>query len=116
MIENDSEKDSQQRERATYRWYRGTRVKVRSVLEDFALIEFTDGSTYPVPVGSLTVELAALQPGNRYRVGNHQPQNIYDGDVYIGVMFSAPAAARVVDALNAAERAAAAEKWNRDAL
>lgn len=47
----------------------------------------------------------------RYRVGNHQPQNIYDGNAYIGVMFSPDHAARVVAALNAAEGRAAGEKW-----
>lgn len=35
-----------------------------------------------------------------YRVGNHQPQNIYCGDTYIGVMFDPAHAARVVDVLN----------------
>lgn len=54
-------------------------------------------------------EKQADQP--RYRVGNHQPQNIYDRDRYIGVMFDAPNAARVVAALNTAERVFAAEKW-----
>lgn len=48
----------------------------------------------------------------RYRVGRHQPQNIYDRDRYIGVMFDAPYAARVVAALNNAERVFAAEKWS----
>jgi hypothetical protein len=36
----------------------------------------------------------------QYRVGNHQPQNIYRGDRYIGVMFSAIDAAAVVAHLN----------------
>lgn len=35
-----------------------------------------------------------------YRVGNHQPQNVYRGDQYIGVMFSPIDAAAVVNALN----------------
>ena len=35
-----------------------------------------------------------------YRVGNHQPQNVYRGDQYIGVMFSAEDAASVVQMLN----------------
>ena len=35
-----------------------------------------------------------------YRVGNHQPQNIYRGDQYIGVMFSPIDAAAVVIHLN----------------
>jgi hypothetical protein len=36
-----------------------------------------------------------------YRTGNHRPQNIYRGDAYIGVMFTAEDAALVVEALNA---------------
>jgi hypothetical protein len=93
MIKNDFETAIEQA-RGTH-WYRGN----------------------PVTVGALS-KTPPVAPGEapRYRVGNHQPQNIYDGDKYIGVMFSAPHAARVVDALNASERAAAAEKWNRDAL
>lgn len=47
----------------------------------------------------------------RYRVGRHQPQNIYEGDAYIGVMFSPEHAARVVEALNRTDRLLAAEKW-----
>lgn len=47
----------------------------------------------------------------RYRVGNHQPQNIYDRDRYIGVMFTPEDAGRVVTALNTGERTLAAEKW-----
>jgi hypothetical protein len=35
-----------------------------------------------------------------YRVGNHQPQNIYRDDQYIGVMFSPIDAAAVVRHLN----------------
>lgn len=35
-----------------------------------------------------------------YRVGNHQPQNIYRDDRYIGVMFDPETAAEVVAALN----------------
>jgi hypothetical protein len=35
-----------------------------------------------------------------YRTGNHQPQNVYRGDQYIGVMFTAEDAAEVVAALN----------------
>lgn len=35
-----------------------------------------------------------------YRVGNHQPQNIYRGDQYIGVMFSPIDAAVAVRHLN----------------
>lgn len=35
-----------------------------------------------------------------YRVGNHQPQNVYRDDQYIGVMFTAEDAALVVEALN----------------
>ena len=35
-----------------------------------------------------------------YRVGNHQPQNVYRGDTYIGVMFSPIDAAAVVRHLN----------------
>lgn len=35
-----------------------------------------------------------------YRVGNHQPRNVYRGDTYIGVMFDPADAAAVVDALN----------------
>lgn len=37
----------------------------------------------------------------QYRVGRHQPQNIYRGEQYIGVMFSAVDAAAVVRHLNA---------------
>jgi hypothetical protein len=44
-----------------------------------------------------------------YRVGNHQPQNVYRNNQYIGVMFSAENAALVVDALNATERAKAVD-------
>ena len=39
-----------------------------------------------------------------YRVGNHQPQNVYRDDAYIGVMFTAEDAALVVEALNEVER------------
>jgi hypothetical protein len=35
-----------------------------------------------------------------YRVGNHQPQNLYRGDQYIGVMFNPIDAAAVVRHLN----------------
>jgi hypothetical protein len=38
-----------------------------------------------------------------YRVGNHQPQNLYRDDQYIGVMFTAEDAALVVEALNGRE-------------
>jgi hypothetical protein len=38
-----------------------------------------------------------------YRVGNHQPQNVYRDDAYIGVMFTAEDAALVVEALNERE-------------
>jgi hypothetical protein len=38
-----------------------------------------------------------------YRVGNHQPQNLYRDDTYIGVMFTAEDAALVVEALNERE-------------
>lgn len=38
-----------------------------------------------------------------YRVGNHQPQNIYRGEQYIGVMFSPIDAAAVVRYLNRIE-------------
>jgi hypothetical protein len=37
-----------------------------------------------------------------YRVGHHQPQNVYRDDQYIGVMFTAEDAALVVEALNGA--------------
>jgi hypothetical protein len=37
-----------------------------------------------------------------YRVGHHQPQNVYRDDAYIGVMFTAEDAALVVEALNGA--------------
>lgn len=43
----------------------------------------------------------------RYRVGNHQPQNLYRDDTYIGVMFSPVDAAIVVAHLNAGLRDAA---------
>jgi hypothetical protein len=39
-----------------------------------------------------------------YRVGNHQPQNVYRGDQYIGVMFTPEDAALAVEALNALPR------------
>lgn len=35
-----------------------------------------------------------------YRVGRHQPQNVYRDDQYIGVMFTAEDAQLVVEALN----------------
>lgn len=35
-----------------------------------------------------------------YRVGNHQPQNVYRDQEYIGVMFTAEDAALAVEALN----------------
>jgi hypothetical protein len=35
-----------------------------------------------------------------YRVGNHQPQNLYRDDTYIGVMFDPQTAAEVVAAMN----------------
>jgi hypothetical protein len=38
-----------------------------------------------------------------YRVGNHQPQNLYRDDQYIGVMFSPIDAAAVVEHLNRIE-------------
>lgn len=41
-----------------------------------------------------------------YRVGNHQPQNIYRNNTYIGVMFSADDAQIVVEALNDADHRA----------
>lgn len=34
-----------------------------------------------------------------YRTGNHQPQNLYRGDAYIGVMFDPADTALIVDAL-----------------
>jgi hypothetical protein len=36
-----------------------------------------------------------------YRVGRHQPQNLYRDDQHIGVMFTVEDAARVAEALNA---------------
>jgi hypothetical protein len=38
-----------------------------------------------------------------FRTGNHQPQNVYRDDQYIGVMFTAEDAALVVEALNDTE-------------
>lgn len=35
-----------------------------------------------------------------YRVGTHQPQNLYRGDTYIGVMFDPADAALIVQVLN----------------
>lgn len=35
-----------------------------------------------------------------YRVGNHQPQNVYRDDAYIGVMFTAEDAALIVETMN----------------
>lgn len=46
-------------------------------------------------------------PEGTYRVGNHQPQNVYRGEQYIGVMFTAEDALWVVWALNAWH------EWNR---
>lgn len=40
-----------------------------------------------------------------YRVGHQQPQNIYRGDEYIGVMFSSVDADLIVRTLNGAEPA-----------
>lgn len=37
-----------------------------------------------------------------YRQGNHQPRNVYRGEQYIGVMFTAEDAALAVEALNGA--------------
>lgn len=39
---------------------------------------------------------------SEYRVGNHQPQNVYRDEQYIGVMFSPEDAALVISALNQA--------------
>lgn len=39
-----------------------------------------------------------------YRVGRHQPRNVYRGEEYIGVMFSPEDAAAVVEAMNGAAR------------
>ena len=39
-----------------------------------------------------------------YRVGNHQPQNIYRDDQYIGVMFDPETAAEIVAAMNERDR------------
>lgn len=44
-----------------------------------------------------------------YRVGRHQPQNVYRGEKYIGVMFSPEDAAAVVRCLNLATQTAAPE-------
>lgn len=41
----------------------------------------------------------------QYRVGNHQPQNLYRGDAYIGVMFSPVDSALFVALGNAADLA-----------
>jgi hypothetical protein len=46
------------------------------------------------------VLLAPVRLSGLYRVGNHQPQNVYRGDQYIGVMFSAEDAASAVRMLN----------------
>jgi len=109
MIENDVYKMPDQL-RGTTRWYRGMKATVMSVDDGFALLLYGDGSSASVPVGSLLSE--PQPPVPRYRVGNHQAQNIYLGGKYIGVMFDPAMAARVVDALNAADRAVAAERWN----
>jgi hypothetical protein len=37
---------------------------------------------------------------NLYRVGHHQPQNLYRGDEYIGVLFDPADTARIANALN----------------
>jgi len=47
----------------------------------------------------------------RYRVGHHQPRNVYDGDRYIGVFFEEQNAARAVAALNEQEDRIRAERW-----
>lgn len=36
----------------------------------------------------------------KYRVGSHQPQNLYRGNQYIGVMFDPADAAMIADLLN----------------
>jgi hypothetical protein len=61
--------------------------------------------------------MPADQP--RYRVGGKCRRNIYDNtrqgeDSHIGVMFDPDNGPRVVDALNEAERRAAAERWGSD--
>lgn len=43
---------------------------------------------------------------SEYRVGNHQPQNVYRDNAYIGVMFSAEDAAEVVRRMNESDRLA----------
>lgn len=50
-----------------------------------------------------------------YRVGNHQPQNLYRGDEYIGVMFDPADAALVRDVLNRVEPEAVGPEMFRDA-
>lgn len=108
MIENEV-KTSPDQLRGTTRWYRGMQATVLSVDDGYALLLYKDGSSGSVHVGTLMSE---PQPtAFRYRVGNHQPQNIYDGEKYIGVMFDPAVAARVVYALNAQERGVLTENW-----
>jgi hypothetical protein len=75
------------------------------------MTKIENGSRAEVPEGALLAEPPAPQP--RYRVGHHQAQNLYDRDVYIGVMFSPRYAALVVGSLNEAERRVDAEQWSR---
>jgi hypothetical protein len=108
MIENDVQTPAHQAS-GTTRWYRGQKVTILSVADDFATLLYEDGSMGNVPAGSLIDRPQGT--ADRYRVGNHQAQNIYDGDRYIGVMFDPAMSARVVTALNAQERAVRAENW-----
>jgi hypothetical protein len=45
-----------------------------------------------------------------YRLGNHQPQNLYRDDQYIGVMFDPETAAEVIAAMNERDRLAKLER------
>lgn len=108
MIENDVQTPAYQA-RGTTRWYRGQKVTVLSVADGFATLLHEDGSMGNVPASTLIDH--PQDAADRYRVGRHQAQNIYDGDRYIGVMFDPAMAARVVTALNAQERAVRAENW-----
>lgn len=56
--------------------------------------------TFRGAVGRFGPGLATGDADAVYRVGRHQPRNVYRGDEYIGVMFAEEDAALVVSAMN----------------
>lgn len=56
-------------------------------------------------VARQAIRRAAASPGP-YRVGNHQPRNLYRDQTYIGVMFDPADTARIANVLNAATKPA----------